>query len=207
LINKLPWVDFGFNDLLPPLTLKEARRYVKIRKNFFDIENTEDKQRIFVAARKLSASMNEFYGGEDVMHTVSGLEGLLVKSKTEPSHRFAENIALLLETDKIVRKKIYESMKSAYVLRSDVAHGTAVADYFDSIISPINYESSLDKNKKKKIPKMNALQELRPILRERLHQAILMCIDKQTTNFDWNSSIIGTRIDPKPICQGKKPKP
>ena len=59
LINELSWVYFGVQDQLP-LTLKEARRYVKICKKFLDIENTEDKQRIFVAARKLSASMNEF---------------------------------------------------------------------------------------------------------------------------------------------------
>ena len=114
-----------------------------------------------------------------------------------------ENIALLLETYKIARKELYKSMKKAYDLRSDVAHGTAVADYFDSIISPINYEILLYKNKKKTIAKMDMLQKLRPILKERLHQAILMCIDKQTTNFDWNSSIMSTRIDPNPICQGK----
>ena len=127
------------------------------------------------------------------MDTVSGLEGLLVDTKQEVRHIFAERVAILLEKDIKKRIKLQKKMRKAYDYRSRIAHGSVIADNLESIISDIKLAQQ---RKEKKIKQYREIQELRILTRLLLHQAILICIEKQTTEFDWESSIMSTKFNP-----------
>lgn len=191
-INYLPWIrsKIFFTD---PLLPKEINNYKKYRRKFLTMNERKTQQRIFVAMRKLAFSMEKPYGGDEMMDTVSGLEGLLVNSRNEIRHKFAERVALLLEKDPQKREELQKDMRKAYDLRSDVAHGLVVTDDVDSIMSKVHVGQ---KPQKKEIDEFNKIQELRKRTRQLLHQAILVCLDKQTTNFSWDSSLMGTKISP-----------
>lgn len=191
-INYLPWArdKLSFPD---PLTSKEIANYKKYRRKFLDLKDKKVQQRIFVAMRKLAFSMDKPYGGDQLMDTVSGLEGLLVDSTTEVRHKFAEHIAVLLEKDPKKREDLQTDMRYAYDLRSKVAHGSVVTDDIDAITSKIHVGQQPKRNQ---IDEFNRIQELRKKTRKLLYQAILVCIDKQTTDFNWDSSLMGTKISP-----------
>ena len=191
-INFLPWVR-SRSAFPHRLTSKEIANYKHYRRKFLDIKDNKTQQRIFVAMRKLAFSIEKPYGGDELMDTVSGLEGLLVDSATEVRHKFAEHVALLLERDPGKRKDLQRDMLDAYDLRSRVAHGSAVTDDIDSITSQIRVGKQ---PKKERVEEFNRIQELRKKTRGLLHQAILVCIDKQRADFDWDSSVMGTRINP-----------
>lgn len=189
-IIKLPWLRhqvYGQDRL----SLKEVKKYKKIRKKFIEIKNRKTQQQIFVAMRKLAFSFDRAYGGDEIMELVSGLEGLLVNSKNEIGHQFAERIALLLASDPLERKLLFNDMKRAYKFRSLVAHGSIIADELDSIIA--NATSQIDS---KGIKDFNEIQRLRPRIRNSLHKAILICINDQTTEFDWDSAIMSAHWKP-----------
>jgi hypothetical protein len=134
--------------------------------------------------------MDKDYAGDRLMDTVSGLEGLLVSSENESGHKLSERVALLLEKDPQKRISLLKEMKEAYKLRSDVAHGNKVADFFDSIVTPFHQQNLKDKVKNQ----MRALT-LYQKTQDSLHKAILICIEEQTADFDWDSTIMGTEID------------
>lgn len=189
LIVNLPWVKphfFGQDQY----GLKEMNRYRNFRKKFYAIKNENIQQRIYVAMRKLAFCMDKPYKGDKLMDCVAGLEGLLVDGKTEIRHKFAERISILLETNSIKRAHLLKDMKDAYDLRSEIAHGAIVADDFDTTIS-------LDKQPKNKdIEKIKKIQKLEPKVMKLLYKAILICIDKETTDFNWDSSLMGTKVKP-----------
>ncbi len=135
-INFLPWVRERISSS-DPITSKEIRNYKRYRQKFLEIKDEKTRQRIFVAMRKLAFSMDKPYGGDQLMDTVSGLEGLLVNSEGEVTHKFAERVAILLENDKTKREILQKDMRKAYDLRSAIAHGSIIADDFDTIFSKI----------------------------------------------------------------------
>jgi hypothetical protein len=190
-IYQLPWIrNYGHFSL----SEESPKKYSKYRKEFLTIPNEKTKQRIFVAMRKLAFSMEKPYGGDEILDTISGLEGLLVNAKTEVSHQCAERAAILTEQDIEKRIELQRQLKDAYGLRSAVAHGDVVIDDHDSIISKRFTGQENDYNKN--IEKFIRLQNLRTISRNSLHKAILCCIDKKTTKFDWEKAIMGTSINP-----------
>lgn len=191
-INLLPWTRPKFPSP-DELTQKEIRKYRKYRRKFLDMTNVKEQQRIFVAMRKLAFSLEKPYGGDEIMDTVSGLEGLLVDSTNEVRHKFAERVAVLLERNVKDRINLQKEMRDAYDLRSQVAHGQVITDDFDQIRSKI---SSGQQPSKKEMGTFNSIQRLRRKTSTLLHKAILMCIEKQTTDFDWDSSFLGTKISP-----------
>jgi len=191
-INYLPWA----RERLPspdPITSKEISNYKHYRQKFLKIKDEEIRQRIFVAMRKLAFSMDKPYGGDQLMDTVSGLEGLLVNSKTEVTHKFAERAAILLENDQKKRENLQKDMREAYKLRSAVAHGSIIADDFDTIFSKINRGQQ---PKKKETDQYNKVQQMRTMTRKLLHIALLVCIDNEKTEFDWDSALMGTKTSP-----------
>jgi hypothetical protein len=121
---------------------------------------------------------------------VAGLEGLLVDDKTEIKHKFSERISILLETNPIKRANLLEEMNYVYKLRSDIAHGSKVADVFETVVF-LN-----KKPKKEDIENYNNIQKLEPKMMDLLHRVILICIDKKTTKFNWDSSLMGTKVKP-----------
>ena len=77
-----------------------------------------------------------------------------------------------------------------YTYRSEVAHGSTVANYLESILIKI-YAG--EQQKQKDIKRFNEIQRLHKILQPLLHEAILICIDNQTTEFNWDLSIMERR--------------
>lgn len=188
-IGNLPWVKPLFC-IQNPYRLKEMNRFRIFRNKFLTIKNKQIQQQIYVAMRKLAFCMDRPYKADRIMDCVAGLEGLLVDEKNEITHKFAERISILLETNPSKRADLLKEMKDAYTLRSDIAHGSNVADDFDTIFS-------LGKlPKKKDIEKYNKIQKLEPKVMHLLYSAILICIDKQTTHFNWDSSLMGTKVKP-----------
>jgi hypothetical protein len=191
-INYLPWVR-SKHIFSEPLPSKLVLKYQKYRANLLNIKDDTTKQRIFVAMRKLAFSMDKPYSGDKLMDAVSGLEGLLVSSNKEVTHKFAERIPLLLEKDMNERKKLQKDLKIAYDLRSQLAHGSIAADYSDTIVT----KQILGKKiKNKELSKSKDIQRLSHLLTQLLHKTILLCIDKKTTEFKWDESILGTKINP-----------
>jgi hypothetical protein len=190
-INHLPWARerFPFHD---PISSKELKNYKNYRQKFLKIKDEKTRQRIFVAMRKLAFSMDKPYGGDQLMDTVSGLEGLLVNSKTEVTHKFAERVAILLENDHKKRENLQKDMREAYNLRSDVAHGSIIADDVDTIFSKINR----GQQPKKEMDQYNKVQQMRTMTRKLLHKALLVCIDNEKTEFNWDSALMGTKTSP-----------
>ncbi len=188
-IVNLPWVKplFGTQN---PYRLKEMNRFRIFRNKFCTIKNEQIQQQIYVAMRKLAFCMDRPYKADRIMDCVAGLEGLLVDGKSEITHKFAERISILLETNSSKRADLLKEMKDAYNLRSEIAHGSKVADDFDTIFS-------LGKEpKQKEIEKYDKIQKLEPKVMHLLYSAILICIDKQTTHFNWDSSLMGTKVKP-----------
>jgi hypothetical protein len=110
----------------------------------------------------------------------------------------------LLEKDPKKREDLQKDMRDAYDLRSKVAHGSVVTDDINAITSKIHVGRQPKRNQ---IDEFNRIQELRKKTRKLLYQAILVCIDKQTTDFNWDSSLMGTKISPLKRSEkaGKEP--
>ena len=128
---------------------KELYKYKRYRRTFLDIKNKEMQQQIFMAMRKLAFSFDKPYGGDEIMDTASGLEGLLVNSKNEVGNKFAERVAILLENDPKKRAILRDDMEEAYNLRSAVAHGAVIIDGLDSVISDTPVQKPRRKNRKR----------------------------------------------------------
>lgn len=188
-INLLHWVR-PKHPFAIQLDAIQTRKYKKLRSKFMSNRNLKEQQRIFVAMRKLAFSMGKPYGGDVIMDTVSGLEGLLVGSETESRHKFAERIALLFGRNLTERIELQKEMREAYDLRSKVAHGTEITDDLDQIRTKIYSDKQPSK---KEVHKYNQIQVLRKKTRSLLHKTILVFIDRQTTHFDWDSLLLSTK--------------
>lgn len=186
-IRYLPWRRHPF---FPITDRFDTLKYCEYRNKMHSIDK-KYRQRLFVAMRKFAYSLEKMYPGDRLVDTISGLEGLVIgDSKPEISHRFAERVSLLLENDPIERLKLLADMKKAYGLRSSVAHGTAIIDNFDFF--------SLQSEKIQGISgkKYNDSQKLLGITHLKLQEAIFLCLDRQSTDFNWDEIIMGTTIKP-----------
>ena len=83
-------------------------------------------------------------------------------------------------------------MGKAYNLRSAVAHGSLIADDFDTIFSKINRGQQPNKE----MDQYNMIQQMRTMTRKLLHNALLVCIDNEKIEFDWDSALMGTKNSP-----------
>jgi len=185
-----PWRRRPFIPLNKPFDISKYCEY----RNKMHLIDTKSRQRLFVAMRKFAYSLDKVYPGDRLVDTVSGLEGLVIgDSKQEVSHRFAERVALLLETDPDERLKLLDSMKKAYGLRSSVAHGTALLDDFDFFFLP-SEKSKWVKGKTK--ANYGESEQLLEIAHLKLQEAILLCLDKQSTDFSWDEIIMGKTSKP-----------
>ena len=88
-IHPLPWVRPFFPGGLD-IHKPESKKFTKFRKKFLSIQNEKTKRRIFAAMRRLSSSLDRSYSGDRLLDAVAGLEGLLVNSRAELRHQFAE---------------------------------------------------------------------------------------------------------------------
>ncbi len=88
-IIHLPWVRPSSPGGLD-IQKAESKKFTKFRKKFLSIQNQKTKRRIFAAMRRLSSSLDRYYSGDRLLDAVAGLEGLLVNSRTELRHQFAE---------------------------------------------------------------------------------------------------------------------
>ncbi len=178
----LPWIRPPFPSLFS-INKSEARKFAKVRERFLSIQDEKTKRRIFAAMRRLSSSLERYYSGDRLLDAVAGLEGLLVNSRMELRHQFAEHIALLLERQPQKRAKLFNEMCSAYDLRSKIAHGEGVADDLFAIIGG-------DEPPKKQWPEFNAVNKLSGRCGELLHKAIMICIDREMVDFDWINMVM-----------------
>jgi hypothetical protein len=188
-INQLPWVRPSV-PASEEIKVKEITKYRRYRERFLQMKGRE-AQHVFVAMRKLAFGMDKPYSGDQIMDMVSGLEGLLVGEDTEVRHKFAERVALLLGKTVKQRLILQKDMKDAYDFRSKVAHGLVMTDEIDSLVSqaPIGHKLT-----QKQIGELKKVLKLRLLTRALLHQAILVCIDRQTTNFDWDLALLSSRL-------------
>ena len=181
-INHLPWVRHpgGF-----PMKVKiaEMRRYIKLRSSFLHIQAETAKRRIFAAIRRLSSALDGAYAADRLLDAVAGLEGLLVASNTEVSHKFAERVALFLAQETDERTKLCKKMKNAYKLRSKVAHGGVIADDLYMLLGS-------RQPSKKQIDEFNSVNKLSGLCMQYLYKAISLCIAKGTVDFDWENSVM-----------------
>lgn len=174
------------------LSSENMSDYQKYRQIFQNIDDNKTKQQIFVAMRKLAFGMDKIYSGDEVLDTISGLEGLLVSEKNEVTHKCAERTAILLEQEIEKRIQLQIDIREAYRLRSNVAHGSAIIDDEDSIISKryLRGKEAASKDYRE----LNKNRKLRQISRDSLYRAIIICIQQNTTNFDWDSALMGKNI-------------
>jgi len=188
-IQYLPWRRSTFS-MVDPVDIEKYQNY---RKKMLSI-NKKSQQRVFVAMRKLAYSLDKMSPGDQLVDTVSGLEGLVLgPSESEISHKFAERVSLLLEDDPGRRIKLLSTMKDAYKLRSKVAHGTTILDNFDIFTPEFKKNENIEGVSIKGIEQS---QQLRNITTDHLQTAILLCLDKQSTIFKWDEMIMGTTIKP-----------
>lgn len=185
-IHNLPWVRPDFSSW--PLKIKktEIRKYIKLRNKFLSIKDMTTKRRIFAAIRRHSSSMEKFYSGDRLLDTVAGLEGLLVDSKTEVRHKFAEHTALLLEWQLEKRINLNSDMLYAYDLRSKISHGGVVADDLYAIMGNDNIS-------KKQLDEFNDVNRLSLKTSDCLHKAIMICIESEKVNFDWCKTVMSSK--------------
>lgn len=127
--------------------------------------------------RKLAFSLDKIYSGDEILETISGLEGLLVNEKNEVTHKCAERTAILLEQDIDRRLQLQSEIRDAYRLRSNVAHGSAVVDDEDSVI-PKRF-SGQKEEAQKDYREFTKNRKIKKISRDSLHRAILVCIQHQ----------------------------
>lgn len=184
-IHHLPWqrIAHGF-----PIKFgkKESYHYSKYRTQFLNLKDETAKRRIFSAMRRLSAALDGAYAADRLFDAVAGLEGLLVASQTEVSHKFAERTALLIGGTANERIDLFEKMKKAYSLRSKVAHGGVVADDLYLLLGS-------GKSSKKQIDEFNSVNKLSGSCMQYLHMAITKSIAKGDVNFDWTRSVMSGR--------------
>ena len=190
-IITLPWTR-PYSFIKNQYELNKMTKFRTFRNKFYSMRD-DYQQRVFIAMRKFAFSMDKAYRGDRIMDNVAGLEGLLVDGKNEVSHKFAERIAILLEKNSKERINLIKEMKTAYGLRSTVAHGSIIADDFDGIVTLIK---SGKQPKSKFINEFNELQKLEPKVMESLYNAIIICINKQTTDFKWDLSLMSTKVKP-----------
>lgn len=188
-INQLPWIRPSI-PTSEEIKVKEINKYKRYRQKFLQMKGRET-QRIFVAMRKLAFSMDKPYSGDQIMDMVSGLEGLLVGENTEVRHKFAERVALLLGKTVKQRLSLQKDMKDAYDFRSKVAHGLVMTDEIDSLVAQASIGHRLNR---KQLKELEIVLKLRLSTRYLLHRAILVCIDGQTTNFDWDSALLSSQL-------------
>lgn len=169
---------------------EDASNYKELRTNFFNFSNKEEQQRLFIAMRKLSSGIDRIYLGDSIFEMISGLEGLLVNSTTEVSHRCAENVAILLEKEYDKRCELNKKIKDAYGIRSKVAHGSLIFDQYDSIIN-IRVEKKISEFAKQKT-KFDSYRELYYESRISLNKSIIICLKRKSTKFDWKNAIFNS---------------
>ena len=187
----LPWTR-PYSFIQNQFVSNKMIKFRTFRNKFYSMRD-DYQQRVFIAMRRFAFSMDKAYRGDRIMDNVAGLEGLLVDGKNEVSHKFAERIAILLEKNPTERINLIKEMKTAYGLRSSVAHGSIVADDFDKIVTLIK---SGKPPKSKLINEFDELQQLEPKVKESLYNAIIICINKQTTDFKWDLSLMSTKVKP-----------
>ena len=107
------------------------------------------------------------------------------------SNNFAERVALLLGKTVKQRLSLQKDMKDAYDFRSKVAHGLVMTDKIDSLVSQASIGHKLTQ---KQLRELETVLKLRLLTRSLLHRAILVCIDRQTANFDWDSALLSSRL-------------
>jgi dsDNA-binding SOS-regulon protein len=163
--------------------IAEMRRYIKLRSSFLHIQDETAKRRIFAAIRRLSSALDGAYAADKLLDAVAGLEGLLVASNTEVSHKFAERVALFLAQGTDERTKLCKKMKDAYRLRSKVAHGGVIADDLYMLLGS-------EQPSKKQIDEFNSVNKLSGLCMQYLYEAISLCITKGTVDFDWENSVM-----------------
>jgi len=185
-IHNLPWVRPNFSSW--PLKIKktEIRKYINLRNKFLSIKDMTTKRRIFAAIRRHSSSMEKFYSGDRLLDAVAGLEGLLVDSKTEVRHKFAEHTALLLERQLEKRIDLNSDMLYAYDLRSKISHGGVVADDLFAIMGNENIS-------KKQLDEFNAVNRLSGKSSDCLHKAITICIESEKVDFEWCKTVMSSK--------------
>lgn len=184
-IHNLPWV----RPTSPwPLVIQksESAKFSKLRNKFMNIKDMTIKRRIFAAIRRYSSSMEKFYSGDRLLDAVAGLEGLLVDSKTEVRHKFAEHTALLLEKQLTKRISLNYDMRSSYDFRSRIGHGGVVADNLFAIMGSSNISN-------KDLEEFNAVNRLSERCSKCLHKAIAICIENEKVNFDWDKAVMSSK--------------
>jgi len=180
IIHHFPWVRHPGGILIERA---EMRRYIKLRSSFLHIQDETAKRRLFAAIRRLSSAIDGAYVADRLLDAVAGLEGLLVASNTEVSHKFAERVALFLAQGTDERTKLCKKMKNAYELRSKIAHGGVIADDLYMLLDS-------RQPKKKQIGEFNSVNELSGLCMQYLYKAISLCITKGTVDFDWENSVM-----------------
>lgn len=166
------------------LSAENLEAYKKNRNRFLKIGDKKTKEQIFVAMRKLAMSMDKNYIGDQVLDVVSGLERLLVNEEKSVKQKCSKRTAILLEGDDTKkRNQLQSDIREAYRFRSEVAHGYSVIEDEDAIISK-RFSGERDEAKKD-YREIIQNRNIRNVARDALCRAIIVCIQKQTTNFDW----------------------
>lgn len=181
-IHHLSWVR---HPVWFPMKVERAemKRYLKLRSSFLHIQYETAKRRIFAAIRRLSSALDGAYAADRLLDAVAGLEGLLVASNTEVSHKFAERVALFLAQGTDERTKLCKKMKNAYKLRSKVAHGGVIADDLYMLLGS-------RQPSKRQIDEFKSVNKLSALCMQYLYKAISLCIAKGTVDFDWENSVM-----------------
>lgn len=99
--------------------------------NFFKSSKLNRKERamyfIMAARRNHTLPMK-------IVSYCTGLECLFTTSQTELSHRISERVASLVEGDKDQKIETYNTVKTAYNVRSTVVHGAVLKGTHDDLV-------------------------------------------------------------------------
>ncbi len=88
---------------------------------------TKGDRALDVAIRRFTSAIGEHHHEDKLIDLLIAAEALFLgDGEPELKHRFAERVALLLETEINARRSIYHLAKQAYDLRSKLVHGAAV---------------------------------------------------------------------------------